>query len=385
MKKILVVHEKADFQGGAEQNIYDLACALEKTYSLDYLSIDPIKDIKAPFLSPYQKADQFKAPGPDRLPLSGYDLIFLHKCLDISLLSVLTASGIPLLHMVHDHESYCLRKSRLFPLTDTICQSRAPFCCLFPGLSFFQRDPEGRIRLQWKSPCEQIKRVGLEKKAGRLLVASNFMKQCLIQQGFSPDKISCQFGIRSEEYPSKIAVEREKGSLLFTGQIVRGKGLHSLIAALGRVKPFWRLTVIGSGPDLQRCQELAVKLRIDGSIAFKGFLPHREVLEYYRRAMIGIVPSIWPEPFGMVGPEMLLNGLPVIAYDSGGIGEWLRDGKGGFLVPRMNEEALAEKITESLKKPGRMGEMGECGKKWIKEQYDFEEYVKRVEEIIERL
>ena len=44
------------------------------------------------------------------------------------------------------------------------------------------------------------------------------------------------------------------------------------------------------------------------------------------------VPSLWPEPFGLVGLDAASLGRPAVAFDVGGIGEWLTDGANGRLV-----------------------------------------------------
>ena len=53
------------------------------------------------------------------------------------------------------------------------------------------------------------------------------------------------------------------------------------------------------------------------------------------------MPSLWPEPFGLVGIEALAAGRPVVASATGGIGDWLEDGVGGLMVPPGDPGALA--------------------------------------------
>jgi glycosyltransferase involved in cell wall biosynthesis len=64
------------------------------------------------------------------------------------------------------------------------------------------------------------------------------------------------------------------------------------------------------------------------------------------------VPSLWPEPFGLMGIEAQARGRPVVAYDVGGISEWMGDA--GILVPREDEPALAaamETVSDSARWP----------------------------------
>ena len=66
-----------------------------------------------------------------------------------------------------------------------------------------------------------------------------------------------------------------------------------------------------------------------------------------------VVPSIWPEPFGQVGPEAGLYGVPVAAFAVGGTPSWLTDGVNGLLAAGDPPTAagLAESIVGCLADP----------------------------------
>ncbi|MGH7968376.1 MAG: glycosyltransferase, partial [Limisphaerales bacterium] len=65
---------------------------------------------------------------------------------------------------------------------------------------------------------------------------------------------------------------------------------------------------------------------------------------FYLEASVFVMSSLWPEPFGMAGPEAMHYGLPVVAFDAGGISEWLKDGENGFLVPWNNLGQFARRL-----------------------------------------
>jgi glycosyltransferase involved in cell wall biosynthesis len=69
-----------------------------------------------------------------------------------------------------------------------------------------------------------------------------------------------------------------------------------------------------------------------------------------------VVPSLWPEPFGLVGLEAARLSVPAVAFDVGGVTEWLKDGVNGFLAPGdpPTAQGLAGAIARCFSAPGQM-------------------------------
>ena len=83
-----------------------------------------------------------------------------------------------------------------------------------------------------------------------------------------------------------------------------------------------------------------------------------------------VLPSLWPEPFGLVGPEAMAYGKPVVAFDVGGVREWLVDRVNGLLVPRGDVPSLAAAIAELQMDPQLRARLGEGARLCVKERFD---------------
>jgi glycosyltransferase involved in cell wall biosynthesis len=95
------------------------------------------------------------------------------------------------------------------------------------------------------------------------------------------------------------------------------------------------------------------------AVEFPGWLTDETRADALRDADLLLVPSVWPEPFGMVGVEAAAAGVPAVAFDVGGIRDWLRDGVAGRLVPldRDPVRRFADAIVRTLSDSAALGEM----------------------------
>jgi glycosyltransferase involved in cell wall biosynthesis len=125
------------------------------------------------------------------------------------------------------------------------------------------------------------------------------------------------------------------GRVAFLGRMTRLKGgdlliraVHDAAQRLGAPVP---LLMMGDGPQRMEWESLAARLEVP--CTFSGWVSGRRRWELLRRCSVAALPSIWPEPFGLVGLEAGAVGVPTIAADVGGVREWLRDGTNGILVP----------------------------------------------------
>jgi glycosyltransferase involved in cell wall biosynthesis len=151
--------------------------------------------------------------------------------------------------------------------------------------------------------------------------------------------------------------------VVFAGRIARPKGVGVLIEAARDVDA--EFVICGDGMQLPAMRELAERLGVAQRVCFKGWLDADQLAEELANASVVVVPSLWPEPFGLVGIEALAAGRPAVASSTGGIGEWLEHGVSGLCVAPGDAPALALALTELLADPDRQSEMGIAGREAV--------------------
>jgi len=105
------------------------------------------------------------------------------------------------------------------------------------------------------------------------------------------------------------------------------------------------LEIVGEGDERPALMEMAVKLGLENSVRFHGFLQQKDLEEIYRRCEVMAFLPV-DEPFGMVFPEAAARGLLLIGPDHGGPLEILDGGRLGTAVDAFSAAALAEALGE---------------------------------------
>lgn len=161
--------------------------------------------------------------------------------------------------------------------------------------------------------------------------------------------------------------------VVFAGRLAAPKGLHVLLRAARHLDA--ELVVCGSGWQLEPARKLARKLRIEQRVTFKGWLDPQALAQELADASVVVVPSLWPEPFGLVGIEALAAGRPVVASATGGIPDWLEHGVSGLLVQPGDPVALARALNELLADTDWQRAMGAAGREAVAQRFTPDHHV----------
>lgn len=270
---------------------------------------------------------------------------------------VALAAGFPTIYFAHNYGGTCVSGTKClsFPGRTPCDRVLGPGClAMYLPRRCGGLNPLGAVRMYFRERRRQT----MMRDCRQVLVASDHMRAELIANGISPEKVRLTplfpFAVSPTQAPP--TSRAQSGRILMMGRLTALKGWSELTAAiplaeraLGR-----RLTLVvaGDGPDRTKFEAEAKR---HGVLAeFLGWLePARRNAEMATADLI-TVPSVWPEPFGLIGIEAGCLGLPAVAFDVGGISDWLRPGFSGEMADlgrgsaaQALGEALARALTDS--------------------------------------
>lgn len=304
------------------------------------------------------------------------DVVYVHKMSDLSVLGELTSRGFPLVRMVHDHDIYCLRSYKYNYFTREICTKAAGPHCVFPCLGCVVKNNDGGFPIKWASYGDKKKEIALNHLFDRMVVVTTYMRDELIKNGFDPKRIRIHGPVPRPGEAGLRSTFSDRNLIIYAGQIIRGKGVDVLLESLAKVESPFECIILGDGNHRAYCEELSKKLGLADKVTFKGFIPQEELKAYYKECSIVALSSLWPEPIATIGLEVMRYALPVVAFDAGGIKDWLIDGHNGRLVPWMDRNAYAGAIDQLLKNKDEARRLGENGLQLVSERYDFDQYIR---------
>jgi glycosyltransferase involved in cell wall biosynthesis len=201
----------------------------------------------------------------------------------------------------------------------------------------------------------------------------------------SRDKIRVVYnGIDTEMFRDLDGKKKERGRLVVVANTQdRKKGIIYLLRALKLLREEMdvKLTIVDRGaPDNDYTPVLVERLGLDDSVEFTGKVSVEEVVGFYRKAEVAVVPSLY-EGFCLPAAEAMSCGLPVIATTAGALPEVVEDGESGILVPPRDHAALAGAIKCLLSDKPLRQTMGEKGKERVQRHFTWEEATRKTMEV----
>ena len=195
-----------------------------------------------------------------------------------------------------------------------------------------------------------------------IVSVTRYMKAFLVgEYSINPSKITVvPYGLDISQYPetsqeeksilkAKLGFGPEEKIIVFSGRVDPCKGIYFLIDAFMEACKYrdnLRLVIIGHG-DIQNCLNRTISSF--GKITYTGFIPSDNLMDFYKIADAGVVPSIYDHcPYTVL--EMMAHKIPLILSRINGLDEILEDGQCLFVDPIIGEDGEMSFDTEEIAK-----------------------------------
>jgi phosphatidylinositol alpha-1,6-mannosyltransferase len=179
--------------------------------------------------------------------------------------------------------------------------------------------------------------------------------------------------------------------VLTVGRLQKRKGHDQMIRALPAIRrrlPDVLYAIVGDGEERANLDHLVREHAVHEHVQFLGEVDDAWLIRCYQQCDLFALPNRQEgsdiEGFGMVLLEAQACGRPVVAGASGGTAETMRPGESGLIVPCDGPDELARVVPELLSRPEELARMGEAGRRWVVEQFDWESLTRRAGELFAR-
>lgn len=147
-----------------------------------------------------------------------------------------------------------------------------------------------------------------------------------------------------------------------------------------------KLYIYGDGSQKQELESMIIEHKLENNVFLMGRIANDIVPEKLGQLDVFCAPSILnSESFGVAVVEAMACEVPVIASDVDGFSEVMVNNETGYIVEKKNADKIAEALEKLLNNPKQRIEFGKNGRKRVIENYNWEDNVKKMEEIYTRM
>lgn len=365
-RRVLIVHDYAGARGGAELLALDLRRGLRSRGIETRLltsTADPWNDDEAPDATCRGRTDGLRViseawnPSAARA-LAGelrrfrpdiVQIIMFLTQLSPSILRELDA--VPTVYAANTYRVCCPTGLRWRPAENV--------CTVEPGLPCIRHGCVSPLGLVPRLVQARLAKSGRD-RIDRVVTPSHAMARILRAHGWRVDRV---VPYTVEDTPREHPIAPTP-LVAYAGRLTEEKGVDMLVramAAAGEALGSARLLIIGDGPRRAELEGLVAGCNLVGRTTFTGHLGRSGSEALLQQAWVQVVPSLWPEPYGLVAAEAMMRGTALIASDAGALPEVVGD-TGGVVVPGGDVAALAAALVDVVSRRERAEAIGQAGR-----------------------
>lgn len=309
------------------------------------------------------------------------DIVHVHDWPAARILKAFQDSSNP--KIVIHHHAYnfiCPGQDLFWRKQKKVCDIGFGLKCIWNAYSKYcqrSRQPQQVLR----DYIQVRKNLRFAQRASLFIANSSHVKEKLVQAGVPRDRVTVLNYFTNISYRPDI--KSIHGRILFIGRIAESKGVETLIDAVCRLDKAlnWTLVIAGDGYHKARVKAIVAARGIEDKVNFSGWVSGDQKVRLLHEATVVVAPSSWPEAFGIVGIEAMACGRPVVAFDVGGISDWLENEHTGYLIPPFNTCELANKIEYLLRNSAIADKMGGAGREEVNRRFLPEKHLKHLIEL----
>ena len=375
--KVLQVSQNLYVRGGSDRMFLDTCTLLERHgHTVIPFVARHLRNAESPWADFFPPAADFDHPGPMDLLRYVYsrpaakairrlirahrpDVAHLHIYygkLTASILPVLKAEGVPVVHTMHEYRQISPNYTLVHrDAIDEDCCGRHAWRA---AARRFNRDSLSRSSLavlEWYA----ARLLGSQRHIDRFVAISDFQKQKMAEHGVPAERITRVYNFVEPGDPVEDAA-CERDTFLYFGRIERIKGVFTLADAAAGL-PDVKVKMVGEGVAKPELEAYLTQKQI-GNVELIGFTQGEELKRLIAGSLATILPAQWYEPFGLTVLESFGQRRPVIAARIGALPELIDEGVDGLLFEPGDTEGLRERMQAMLGDRARADAMGQAGR-----------------------
>ncbi|MBU0581284.1 MAG: glycosyltransferase family 4 protein, partial [Candidatus Margulisbacteria bacterium] len=221
--------------------------------------------------------------------------------------------------------------------------------------------------------------------AKKVITISNYNKDYMIKNfKINPNNIEViHCGIELDKFRQIEVKKEDQFTILNVGRLNPIKGQKYLIEACRILKDKridFQCWIIGGGKERENLEKQIAHLDLGNNINLLGPKKNEELIEYYNKADVFVLPSI-SESMGVVNMEALACGTPVIASDVRGVPELIKDNYNGILIEPENPEEIAKGIMKLKNDPNLLDKFKNNSRGIVNEEFNIKKNVMKILEV----
>ena len=216
-------------------------------------------------------------------------------------------------------------------------------------------------------------------KHTHFIAVSQAIKNRAIEFGIPSEKITVRYiGVNTQLFKPVNKPSNNK-DILFVGRMIENKGVKVLVNAFAKVHlkaPEARLVLIGDGPEMESCKQLAEDFNLP--VDFLGVQPPEMVIRQFNHSRLFCLPSYTiedgaSEGMAIVVLEAQACGIPVVTSARGGATEGIIHGETGFAFAERDVDQLAEYLILLLQDDALVESMSKAAASFVHQRFDLKE------------